>query len=346
MRGNKIAGSGLLLLLTGCSLIIQGTRQKVEVSSEPDGASFKVAGQEHRTRTTVDLPKKEVTLTFSMAGYEDAAVTLKLRPSGYFYMSLLCGVVTAGVDWISGAWMEFDTDKVHVKLRPKSGAPVEKEIAITSTPEGASVEIDGVSYGRTNARFRLTWRPVDGDKQVALRLEGYEEMRLPLRRDSPTVDVKLVPKAKSGVAKFDSVPAGAEIWVDGVLAGQTPKTEKYDWLPDTPAKNVEFRLAGYLTESRKLTRDASTLMVQLKEGVETVAVKVESVPAGAAVEVDGARAMATPAEIRLDWSVKTRKFHTLKFIRAGYQSEVVRVEEAQKQVPVTVRLRPLLPRMP
>jgi len=343
---NRAAAASLALLFSGCSLITQGTYQKVQITSEPDGASFKVAGQEHHTKSTLNLPKEEITLTFSMPGYEDATYRLGLRTCSSFYWSCALGFITAGIDYFSGAWREFETDKVHVKLKPKPGTSVEREVQVRTSPEGATIEVDGVSFGRSNATFKLTWPPPAGSKEVALRLEGYEDMRVSLRWESPTIDVKLVPKAKSVVAKFESDPKGAEVWVDGSLIGQTPWTEKYAWHEGTPAKSVEFRLNGYVTETRKLTRDASVVTATLKEAIESIPVRVECFPPGAHLEIDGVPVGKAPPEIRLDWSVKKVKHHTLKFIRAGYRSEEVRVEDSQKTAPVTVRLTPLLPRLP
>jgi hypothetical protein len=346
MRNKRAASAALALLFSGCSLISQGTWQKVEISSEPAGASFKVAGQEHHTPKTLNLPKEEVLLTFSMPGYDEATYQLRLRTSSYFYWSLVLGFITAGVDLFSGAWREFDSDKIHVQLQPKPGTSVEREVQVKSVPEGASVEVDGVSYGRTNARFKLRWPPTPGEKQVVLRLEGYEDLRLPLRRESPSIDARLVPKPVTVVVKLDSTPPGAEVRVDGKLVGQTPMTEKFGWGPETPAKQVEFQLKGYVPERKQLTRDASLVVAQLKEAIETVPVRIESVPPGATVEIDGGRAGVTPIEVPLDWSAGKLTHHTLKFFRAGYHSEEFRVERDRKDAPVTVRLRPLLPRYP
>lgn len=336
----------LLPLMGGCSLVFHGTTQQVEFTSEPSDADFTIDGQKVKTPVTLTLPRKDQRLIFTKEGCHDAVVELKTRPCTLFYFSLIFGLAAGGIDIATGAWLEFEKDQVHVLLRPKPGTSVDREVNVTSDPPGASIHIDGLSYGSTPGKFKLRWDASAPQKEVVLKLAGYEDLRLPLRWDSPTADAKLVALPESILSKFDSDPAGAEVWVDGKLLGTTPRSEKYDWHAASPARSVEFRMAGYVTETKTLTKSAPLVAARLKEAVETLPLKLEIEPADAMVEVDGGPAGPAPAEIPLEWSVKTRKRHELKFIRAGYRSEEVVVDADRKGEPVRIRLRPLLPRMP
>jgi len=342
---NKAALAILLVFpLTGCCLIFKGTTQQVAFSSEPSGAVFTVDGQKVRTPVTLSLSKTDRRLVFSKEGCHDETCDLNTKTCSLFYLSLPLGIAI-GVDLISGAWREFETESVHVQLRPMPGTSVERDVQVKSDPPGASITIGGLSYGTTPAKFRLTWAASEAPKEVELKLAGYDDVRVPLRWESPSAEVKLAAKPESVAAKFGSDPPGAEVWIDGVFVGSTPRTEKFDWNAASPAKRVEFRLEGYAPEIRSLTKAVPVLDVRLKESVETVTLKVVSDPPGATLEVDGASAGTTPADLPLEWSVK-KKRHVLRIIRAGFWHEEIGVESGRRRDPVTIRLSPLLPRFP
>ena len=343
---NRTAVAWLLLLpLTGCSLILSGTSQQVEFTSEPSEAVFTIDGQKVQTPVKLTLPKSDRRLVFSKDGCHDAVFELKTKTCPYFYGSLLL-VVATGIDLLTGAWREFESDKVHVQLRPKPGTSVDREVSVNSDPPGATITIGGLSYGTTPGKFRMTWAAADAEKEVVLKLEGYEDQRVALRWDSPTANVTLAAKPESMSVKFESTPSGAEVWVDNQFAGTTPRSEKYDWRAGSKPRKVEFRMAGYATETRQLTKAAPLVEVRLKEAVETVALRVESDPPGASIEIDGVFAGSTPANVPLEWTVKSKKLHALRIVRAGYWREDVQVDESRKLDPVTVKLRPLIPSMP
>jgi PEGA domain-containing protein len=343
---NRAAGALILLLpFTGCSLILKGTTQQVAFTSEPSEAVFTIDGQKVRTPVTLSLSASDRRLVFSKEGCHEAVYELKTKTCPYFYFSLPLGMATI-VDLVTGAWREFETESVHVQLRPMPGTSVEREVRVTSDPPGAAITIGGLSYGTTPAKFRLTWAASESAKEVELKLAGYADLKIPLRWESPVADVRLAEKPESVVTKFESDPPGAEVWVDGVLAGPTPRSEKYDWSAAKTSRKVEFRMEGYAAEMKTLTKAVPRLAVGLTEVVEKVTVKVESDPPGAALEVDGASAGQTPSEVGLDWSVKSKRRHAIRIIRAGYWPEEVLVDGVRKREPVTIRLRPLLPRFP
>lgn len=345
MRNKAALVVVLLVPLTGCSLIMKGTTQQVTFTSEPSLAVFTIDGQKVRTPVTLTLSKSARRLVFSKEGCHDEVFDLTTKTCPCFYLSLPLGIAT-GIDLITGAWREFESDKVHVQLRPMPGTSVDRQVEVKSDPPGASVMIGGLSYGTTPAKFRLMWAASDAAKEVELKLAGFDDLRVPLRWDSPAANVKLVAKPDSVVAKFESDPPGAEVWVDGVLLGPTPRTKEYPWTAASPSRKVEFRMEGYAPETKSLTKAVPLVAVKLTEKVENVTLRVETDPPGATVEVDSAFAGKTPADVRLEWSVQSKKRHAIRIIRAGYWHEDVAVEESRKRSPVSIRLRPLLPRLP
>jgi len=345
MRNKAAVALILLLPFTGCSLLLKGTTQQVTFTSEPSEAVFTIDGQKVRTPVTLSLAATDRRLVFNKEGCHEAVYELKTKTCPYFYLSLPLGVAT-GIDLLTGAWRELESESVHVQLRPMPGTSVERDVRVTSDPPGAAITIGGLSYGTTPAKFRLTWAASETAKEIELKLAGYVDLKIPLQWESPVANVKLAAKPESVVTKFESDPPGAEVWIDGVLAGPTPRSEKFDWSSEKASRKVEFRLEGYAAESKTLTKSIPHLSAGLKEMVERVTMKVESDPPGAALEVDGAGAGATPAEVGLDWSVKTKKRHAIRIVRAGYWPEEVLVDPGRKREPVTVRLRPLLPRFP
>lgn len=107
--------------------------------------------------------------------------------------------------------------EVSVRLEPIVG-----EIAVTSSPKGADVTLDGNKKGKTP----ITLKKVSfGKHEVAVRLKGHD-------RFSRTVDIKdlklLTVEAKlkelPGGLLVTSDPSGAKLKVNGEVKGTTPQT--------------------------------------------------------------------------------------------------------------------------
>src|SRR5258706_12401099 len=95
---SRLLGFGVLLALSGCTLLVQGTSQSVTFTSEPAGATFSVAGQTATTPATLELPKDDYQILFRHAGYEEASVELRRRMSAGFYGSPAMGVIPSAAD--------------------------------------------------------------------------------------------------------------------------------------------------------------------------------------------------------------------------------------------------------
>src|SRR5258707_3782226 len=88
----------VIAALAGCPLVVQGTKQNVTFTSEPQGATFTVAGQTGTTPVTLELPKDDYQISFRYPGYEDASVDLKRKMSNWFIGSIVMGVISITID--------------------------------------------------------------------------------------------------------------------------------------------------------------------------------------------------------------------------------------------------------
>ncbi len=329
------------LLLGGCSLLTQGTSQEVTFTSEPPGASLTVAGRTIVTPATVDLPKNDQSVVFTMAGYRELPVELKLKTCVWFYASLLMGPLSTMTDVVSGAWKEFETDRVHVVLEPLPDTVTEMTVVVTSEPSGADVEVDGAARGTTPVELKLGWRPTDREKLVLVKRAGWNAKTTPLRRDERAVHAVLEPQPIPVRVHFGSVPEGAEVFIDGVSLGTTPLDRVIEWLPGAAPKYVGLRKEGYRVEKCALQREQTDVRVELTEVVEERILPLNVQPAGALVEVDGVAIGEAGSEIRLRWSV-THGRHTVKVSHPGCRSQTVVVQRDSGGAPLEVRLLPML----
>lgn len=168
-------------------------------------------------------------------------------------------------------------------------------VEFTSSPEGATVSIDGKVRGvaplklydlAPSGRYRATWT-----------LDGYE----PEDRffsfnagDIPVLHAELTPV--KGVALVSSDPAGAQISLDGYVLGETPRL-----LASLNAKDVHtlvLKKPGYQeakTELRFDGRNPVAISVDLVLDSGTLAVASE--PSGAHVSVNGIPRGETPVSV-------------------------------------------------
>ena len=115
--------SVLLLVGSGCATIIQGTTQKVPVSSVPSGARVTLnESTAYTTPTALELSRKEHhTLQFSLEGYQPEVIKLESVTSGVVMGNILLGgLIGWGVDAASGGQYRLVPETVHITLRPIS----------------------------------------------------------------------------------------------------------------------------------------------------------------------------------------------------------------------------------
>lgn len=107
--------------LPGCATIINGTTQKIDVSTDPPGATIATAdGNTYTSPTKISLPRNtDHILTVSLAGYQTEQVHLTKTLSGVVAGNIIAGgLIGWGVDAVSGAQYKLVPSAVSLRLRP------------------------------------------------------------------------------------------------------------------------------------------------------------------------------------------------------------------------------------
>lgn len=130
----KVICTICLLMLTGCSTIMNGPTQEIKVTSNPPGAIITTTAFEWiKTPGTIKLPRaNSTTLTANLFGYEEMKQEMKVSLSpwvagnavGQFYpwtfMGQASGVVALTIlDLSTGSIGTLSPAEVHFELVPK-----------------------------------------------------------------------------------------------------------------------------------------------------------------------------------------------------------------------------------
>jgi len=164
-------------------------------------------------------------------------------------------------------------------------------LTVKSVPSGAAVSVNGAAVGVTPYQDELMLgRYVVVVESGALYYPAREELNLTSAGAKVNVDLE----PRFGTLNVTSTPNGAEVYVDGELAGTTPlKQEK----KPSGSYGARVALASYLDETRTVAvEDGKTakLAVELVHNVGELYVTSE--PAGAAVTLnDTSMDAVTPA---------------------------------------------------
>ena len=95
------------------------------------------------------------------------------------------------------------------------------EIRFDSDPEGASIMLDGLKLGKTPATVSIK-RPGFGNKEITLKLDGYEDRTFMLQKEFNTM----------AICNLASWPG----WVIDILTGSVMKYSKTNYDVDLDAK--------------------------------------------------------------------------------------------------------------
>ena len=118
----------------GCATIINGTTQKIPVSTDPSGATCAVVGDtsKYTTPCQVELARKsDHVLKLEKEGYEPATVEIKHVLSGAVAGNILLGgLIGWGVDAATGAQNRLIPETVHVTLKPFPPSPAGEPLAV------------------------------------------------------------------------------------------------------------------------------------------------------------------------------------------------------------------------
>ncbi|OPX70314.1 MAG: PEGA domain protein [Methanoregulaceae archaeon PtaB.Bin009] len=196
----------------------------IQVKSTPGGADVYVDGIfRGSTATTVgNLAAGSHFVLLKMVGYQDWSGIVTVRPNQVTILDISLQVQTG-----------MKTGFIHIE----------------STPSGASVFVDGVYQGVTQAGNPLDLTGIaPGEHVLTLKLENYQDYTtrvLVQAGKTASVRATLTPvqaPAGSGVVQITSEPSGANIFIDNRCVGITPLT-----IPSIPAgiHEIVIRLDGY-----------------------------------------------------------------------------------------------------
>lgn len=218
---NVPAGGSITIEATLTPLSDVGTLQ---VKSSPGAADVYVDGIfRGSTATTVgNLAAGSHFALLKKVGYQDWSGLVNVRPKQVTILDISLPVQT-----------EMKTGFLHVD----------------STPPGASVLVDGIYQGVTQADNPLDLTGISpGEHTVTLKLQNYQDYstRVPVQAGkTASVRATLTPlqvPAGSGVVQINSEPSGANIFIDNSCVGITPLT-----IPSVSSGShtILIRLNGY-----------------------------------------------------------------------------------------------------
>ena len=200
--------------------------------------------------------------------------------------------------------------RVQLK-KPPERIPTLATLEVTSTPDGATVSIDGSWIGNTPLREHQVDTGTSGQKVVTLRmeLEGYESEVRPValkggERVPVTVQLKkrVVRIETKAILDVDSTPRGAAVYLDKQPIGTTPLR---GYQVETGARgqkrvNVRIEHPGYkpgripLTLNGGQSRSLDVALEKVPQPGKTATLSITSTPSGGTVYLGGEEVGKTP----------------------------------------------------
>ncbi len=127
----EIAVLAVLIVLSGCATVMEGTGQSVSINSDPSGALCKVSreggtlGDVSSTPGSIhiDKSKNDLSVTCQKAGFQTATIAQSPHFVGTTFGNIILGgLVGAAVDAATGADYVYP-DNIHVALSPLPSSP-------------------------------------------------------------------------------------------------------------------------------------------------------------------------------------------------------------------------------
>ena len=190
----------------------------------------------------------------------------------------------------------------------------------------AQVLIDGQTVGELPGLIKEV---LAGSHQLTISAPLYRNKTVPILVQGKGQTESITLELEPAWAEYEitSVPAGANLLVDGMVAGQTPINIKLE----EGNREIQLELANYKPFSQivqVLAEQNKTLAtVKLKEADGELTVNSE--PAGAAVLVAGNYHGTTPLQVL----VPANKQHQLQIYKAGYKpaTDVITLDPSQQE---------------
>jgi len=199
----------------------------------------------------------------------------------------------------------------------------------------AEISADGAPLGRVPGAVQVP----AGDRTLTFRAPRHLDHveRLTIAGGGEKQQLKVALKPSFGVVSISSVPAGAQVEVDGKAAGVTPAKIEMD----AGIRRVQVSSPGLRLWTSSVVVNAGTpqSIGPIELGAADARVTVRSVPSGAQVTTGGSFRGITPVTIDLSPGVS----HAVSVTRAGYAPWTREIfAEAAKESTLDARLAALL----
>ncbi len=150
------AAAFLIMNLTGCGAIFNGSSKNIQVEASPSGTAVTTQPPtgDHVAPTTLELSRKHsYVITFSKEGYKSANAMIQNKAqAGIIVLDvLLTGIIGVVIDAVTGSWNNLSPDQVSVSLEKLANSQVDgpDEIIITLTSGGGNDSVDNVRIEST-----------------------------------------------------------------------------------------------------------------------------------------------------------------------------------------------------
>ena len=264
-RFTTVLAAGLLLLTAAasCQKKPVSVKARVELTSEPSGATVTIKGTERGVTPLKGSMNPGVYLVnFSMPGYKNKWEKVELGKQ--------------------------EQKKIHVELEPETAA-----VLITSTPDSATVEFQGRKLGQTPVVITDLRH---GQYTAELYRHGYSRQTASWTINSAIpqrVNINLT--SNIGILVLNSQPGGAEVFLDGKPVGTTPLKEQVE----EGKHQIELRKNGYNPVIQTVqiksgeTQTVPRIIMEYKKG----SIQISSTPSAAKITVNGTPYGDTPFKL-------------------------------------------------
>lgn len=269
-------------------------------------AKLAAEGQQLKLRLTDPLPSTASGLVLSRVA---PPVSSELTGESFNSPPERLGTARLASSEVGASWFDLYSATpvfpgTRVVIHPATAVPDTsgaETLVVTSRPRGAVVSVGGVVQGATPCRIQVP--PEDGVELQVLHPDFVPERR-PISatdRANGLVTVQLVaptaaesPEAPVGgvTMRVESVPPGAEVYVDGERAGITPLVLR--GLSGRP--HIRLTRPGYRDWTAQMMATGS-MAIRAELTPMFGGLRIESVPTGLRVFVDGRPVGLTPLEL-------------------------------------------------
>ncbi|MCI0444727.1 protein kinase [bacterium] len=297
-----ILGALLALLFIGGLILtasftghLPGASTSLAVTTKPPGAELWINGKMVGTTPVVINQKRQMHLTFKMEGYKDKE--FDLSPEA----------------WPAAVNMTLDP---ITKEQPEP-QPNPYYIALSSTPAGAEVLLDGQSQGTTPGKIKLADEKVH---EIILRLSGYKEEKRTIDRNTdPKLTIQLEPEVTAGFVKY-SGRYPVTIYSDG-KALKTP----IELPPGSYNLTIRARKGAFIRMTRKVDVVSGETATITDPAMGKLTVKAN--PSNCRISIDGEYVddvpiLALPVQagkhvVQFNWPAQGKKLNKTISISAG-----------------------------